>query len=381
MFQIRSRLLPPQQQTTSPPAESGIAHPSARSRTRAQQQRAEARENAEKPRMRADHLEEPSREGTSPRMNIRSLWSRATSFFRPTTTVGTLVNEFYRLHWSKTRCARQADLLIRHRIRRAHGGVLLDTMRVVDVTRDLAREWMAAQRDSPRAANRALNMVRQAWRELLPEEPCPFGHVKAFPQRARTRCFTDDERQRFLATLAVMRGGRGGLLRVTADALFTLAVTGARTNEVLELRVDQVDVLVGIAVLDEHKTSDEDGSRVIHLGAALDLIKRRVEESRAAGSCWVFPGRFKTKHLTVVNYGFHRVCERAGIVRTRDLCVHMLRHDFASVATRTGMSPRVIQKCLGHRDPTTTARYIKVSEDLAQQLAAKVGERMGGARW
>lgn len=312
-------------------------------------------------------------------MHIRSLWSRATGFFRSTPNLDTVVTEYWRLHWSKTKAARQIDSLIRHRIRKPRGGVVLANLQVSDITRQVAREWMAAQHETPRAANRALRMVRQAWGELLPDTPCPFDQVKTFPERFRTRCFTDDERERFLAALAQLRGH--GVKRVTADALFTLAVTGARTMEVLTLRVDQVDTLVGIAVLDEHKTADEDGSRVIHLGAALELIRKRVEEARATGERYVFPSYGSTGHLTRINWSFHRVCREAGIVRTRDLCPHMLRRDFASQALRAGASLRVLQRNLGHRDPKTTARYAMVAEDDARNLAAQVGARMGGARW
>lgn len=168
---------------------------------------------------------------------------------------------------------------------------------------------------------------------------------------------------------------------LTADALWTLFCTGARCDEILSLLVQHVDLQAEVAVLDEHKTDEKDGARTIHFGAAIDVIRHRVELARAHGSRYVFPSYGRTGHLVNVGNAFHRVCDRAGIVRSRDLVVHMLRGEFATVALDAGVDLRVIQRCLGHLDPSTTARYARASNRSARNATAIVGGLVGVRPW
>ncbi|TKJ29701.1 MAG: integrase [Chloroflexi bacterium B3_Chlor] len=69
---------------------------------------------------------------------------------------------------------------------------------------------------------------------------------------------------------------------------------------------------------------------------------------------------------------FKRYSERADIVGTP----HVLRHSFATKAVRSGVSPFVLMRLLGHSDITTTMRYVHASSfgDLVAALDKMASE-------
>lgn len=83
---------------------------------------------------------------------------------------------------------------------------------------------------------------------------------------------------------------------------------------------------------------------------------------------WLFPGRIADRPITVraVQEMFARVKKKAGIVKPATC--HTLRHSFATHLMESGTNLRYIQELLGHRTPTTTAIYTKVSRLYAAQI-------------
>ena len=66
---------------------------------------------------------------------------------------------------------------------------------------------------------------------------------------------------------------------------------------------------------------------------------------------------------------WHTIRERAGL---RDVCIHDLRHSYASRALALGESLPMIGRLLGHRQIETTARYAHLAQESVHASAEHI---------
>jgi len=59
--------------------------------------------------------------------------------------------------------------------------------------------------------------------------------------------------------------------------------------------------------------------------------------------------------------------------------LHDLRHTFASWAVMGGMTLPIVGELLGHRQPSTTARYTHLADDPLRAAADRVAGAIAGA--
>ena len=87
---------------------------------------------------------------------------------------------------------------------------------------------------------------------------------------------------------------------------------------------------------------------------------------------WLFPSQTGTQQAPaehVMDRGttqraFKRAAEDAGI--RKHVSIHSLRHSYATHLVEAGLNLRAVQDQLGHASPTTTARYVRMTEASVQ---------------
>ena len=237
----------------------------------------------------------------------------------------------------------------------------------------VSREQVAALhyglRETPYAANRALNLLAQildAAREQSlrpPDAGNPCRSIERFGERSHERFLSEEEFRRLGRVLEEASGGAGGASPAAVAAIRLLVLTGCRRSEILDLRWDHVDLEAGELRLPDSKT----GARTVPLSpAAVQVI---AELSRIPGNPWVIPGRNSGAPLRNLQYPLEILRARAGL---EDVRIHDLRHSFASRALALGEGLPIIGELLGHRRVRTTARYAHLALESVKTSASRV---------
>ena len=73
---------------------------------------------------------------------------------------------------------------------------------------------------------------------------------------------------------------------------------------------------------------------------------------------------------TTVQRAFRQAVTDAGI--RKHVSIHSLRHSYATHLVEAGLSLRGVQDQLGHASPTTTARYVRMTEVSKQTQGAVI---------
>ncbi len=217
-------------------------------------------------------------------------------------------------------------------------------------------------RSKPYMANRCLAVLSKffAWCEqhgYRDGGTNPAARIEKFKEHKRTRFMGVDDLAKIGSAL-VYQESTGRIDPFAATAIRLLLFTGARLNEVLSLRWEDIDVEAGFAHIADSKT----GAKVLHLGTpAIEILKNLPRLNK-----WVFPSRRGNSHIVNLRKPWVAVCAQAGLAGWR---LHDLRHAFASAAANAGHSLPLIGGLLGHSQPATTARYAHVAQNPVHEVA------------
>ncbi len=225
---------------------------------------------------------------------------------------------------------------------------------------------------SARTSTRRLAAIRHFYRYLVREGLIgvdPSVELKA-PRMPRTLPHTLSEGD-VLALLEAPDTHTAQGLR-DRTMLELLYATGLRVSELVELRLDQVNLRLG-AVRVVGKGGKE---RLVPIGEeARDWLERYLKEVRAD---FVSGRRLDTlfptpRRSNMSRQGFwvlvRRYAVSAGIRQT--VSPHRLRHAFATHLLAHRADLRVVQMLLGHADVTTTQIYTHVERERLKALHAE----------
>lgn len=184
--------------------------------------------------------------------------------------------------------------------------------------------------------------------------------------RGRIRFLSDDERTRLLD--ACKQSDSAYLYTVVVLALST----GARRNEMLSLKWQDVDMIRAVITLHETKNNERRVLPITHL--ALELIKKHAKV-RALHCDYVFPALSFKKPVDITT-PWETALRRAGI---KDFRFHDLRHSAASYLAMNGASLAEIAEILGHKTLQMVKRYAHLSAAHTSKVVERMNEKIFGA--
>jgi integrase/recombinase XerD len=159
----------------------------------------------------------------------------------------------------------------------------------------------------------------------------------------------------------------------------TLALTGLRRNELLNLRWKDVDLAFGVLRVEDAKT--EEGNRSIALSPRLTeaLIQHLDRSDYTAPGDYVFahPTRGSQMRREWYTKAFHEALTAAGItdyVRP----FHDSRHASLTHGAAAGENPIALMARAGHASMQTTKRYLHLAGTVYREEAEALEGRMLG---
>ena len=216
------------------------------------------------------------------------------------------------------------------------------------------------------ALSTALNTAIREW-EWMDDNPMRKISKLKEP-RGRVRYLSDEERERLLD--ACKDSANTNLYLIVVLALST----GARQQEIWDLRWSDVNLIKGLITFSE--TKNDEFRSVPLKGHPLKLL---LEHSRIRreDSNIVFP----SKKNPAVSYDFRNPWKKALLVaEVEDFRWHDLRHSCASYLAMNGVQMRTIAEILGHKTLSMVQRYTHLNAEHLSDAISDMNNKMFGNR-
>lgn len=214
-------------------------------------------------------------------------------------------------------------------------------------------------------ANRHLSLLSRMFKLAV-----QWGRADRNPCVGISKWKENNQRQRFLTPEEIQRmykAMESEPNKTAVAALKFLLLTGARREEALKARWENVDLDNGVWFLPQTKSGR---GRYVQLNSEAQALLRALP--RDDGSPWLFPSkRNPIKPIYSPRDAFDRVLTAAGIEHLR---LHDLRHTYASLAINAGVSLSVIQGLLHHQSPVQTMRYSHLMNSTLRNATESIAE-------
>ena len=162
--------------------------------------------------------------------------------------------------------------------------------------------------------------------------------------RARAKADTL-QREQLLPWFAAVRSWRNP---VVAAYLQVLLLTGARPNEVRDIRWTDIDWVWGSIVIRDKVEGDRTIPLPPYVAALLATLPRRND--------WVFSSP-RSAQISSPNHAHDQVCTAAGVT---PVTLHGLRRSFGSLAEWLEMPAGVVAQIQGHKPSATAEKHYRV---------------------
>jgi integrase len=216
---------------------------------------------------------------------------------------------------------------------------------------------------APQTVNNHLSVLRHACRQAV-----AWGYLAADPSaqvkllrvdEPDTRVLTDAEEVRLLAACDAT---------LAAVVRFALQ-TGLRYGELVSLTWDAIDWSRQPLTIVSVRAKSRRHRRIPLTPTALEVLRARRAVT-PVGEASVFG--ISADRL---DWAVRMAVRRAGLW---GVSTHTLRHTFATRLIEAGMSPRAVQRWLGHASLKQTERYTHPSEGYEREAILALERRSGG---
>ena len=241
--------------------------------------------------------------------------------------------------------------MIRHRLIPAWGDRQLSSIGTADIQK-LTDAIVSREGRSKSTGNRFVALIKNAFSLAR-----RWGLIEHDPALAVDLFDEPPGRDRTLspAETAALYGALQTLAdRVGSVAILFLLLTGARSGEALTAKWRDINLVDRTWLVPTSKSGRPIRRHLTELAVSI-LAGLPVGE----GDAPVFPSARTGGHRRDLQRPWTSACKIAGITDCR---VHDLRHSFASTLVNRGVPLFTIQKLLGHRSQTMSARYSHLVE-------------------
>lgn len=202
------------------------------------------------------------------------------------------------------------------------------------------------------------------WSVIDGENPC--SRIPKFPESSgRLRYLDHTEIKRLLDVLDGYEGNVSALL------LKFLLFTGLRLGETKRLRWDDLGSDGTIHIRMENAKSKK--SRYVQINSMARSVLECLKKLRVNDNPYIFPGGIRGEHITSPKTMFNTVKTKA---KLEDICIHTLRHTFATLSISAGTDLYVVQSQLGHANYKTTQRYAHISAQSTKTANENVAKEI-----
>jgi integrase len=159
--------------------------------------------------------------------------------------------------------------------------------------------------------------------------------------------------------------------------------TGCRSSEQRGLKWSQIDLQEGFISLIGEDVKNHRRRSIPLTPAAIDALKSLLKQKRGFDLAnnrnlpegLVFPARGRQDRPRDMHMSFNLAVRRAGLDNlpgAGKLRIHDLRHLCGSYLIMKGSDLKTVQEVLGHRDITTTQRYLHIVNDHKKKAISKI---------
>jgi integrase/recombinase XerC len=301
----------------------------------------------------------------------------------PEETMSKIISDFIVHLRAAGRAASTIDCYQRDLERLAHILGNIQPKRISDTDIDRAVVKIATPtRNSVRCSSATINRIKSAYRSFFkwafeskrissnPSEGLCLSKTHSRP----TAPITAAEIMSFLETIRQS----DDLHSVRDEALFaTYAYTGIRRSEVLSLTLQDYDHGSRVLFLTRTKSGSRQ-TKIVPSPLVDILIKRSrvlLREHVSLKQAMLFPGKSGDQPMSVrqVQVRFDKWKKLSGIRKM--LTIHSFRAGFATSLYETTGDIFLVARAMGHRDVSTTIRYIKANSSLLRRAVEYTFQR------